>query len=682
MASRHVQALCSAACLVLCLVLAVGIATAASDSTYTPYKDAISGRVLGLIRQDFRPAAGKAGTPVTSAAVVDQARDFVATHAEELGLEPSTVELVALATEVDKLGLGHQRFGLRHGGLPVFGGEVYVHIDGGAGVYYVTTKPMGEAPATLVPVLTAEDARQAALDWAATKAPVGAPIEADVPELVILPLRVSGQRDSNESRLAWWVRVATADQINFDEQCFVDARDGAIVFHISNIATLVRQIADCNVFPSSCYMDVQRTQYMPYWFGRSETPPVRGPHPIPGVFYGSNDVDMSHAYAIEPHNYYLNKFNRNGGNDQGGIGTGLYEVPISATRALTHLDLMWAACPASAAFGFTKGQLQFCVNSVTAMDIFGHEYAHSIPLFSFRDQNGRPIGAVYAGETGALQEAYSDLVGDAIELQFSGQHNWILGASFLANGTPVESNLGPIRDLADPASLIEPEFGLPYPDRFYSPNVYCGTVDGGGLHHNSTVPGYSMYLTAEGGTANGCTITAIGQDAVERIWYRAWTVYFTRTATFNEAYFGLLQAAADLYPQEIVDQVRIALQAVEMDQPGLCSGLPAQTPACAFVSAVPEDSVSPADGSSIRFCGPNPAFGPATIKYALARPGRVDVTVYDAAGRLVDTVASESQDRGIHQATWTGRRAASGIYFVRVAVDGQTVGTEKLLVIR
>jgi hypothetical protein len=191
-----------------------------------------------------------------------------------------------------------------------------------------------------------------------------------------------------------------------------------------------------------------------------------------------------------------------------------------------------------------------------------------------------------------------------------------------------------------------------------------------------------MYLAAEGGSFNGCTISAIGEDAVERIWYRAWTTYFTQTATFNEAYFALLQAAADLYPQEIVDQVRIAMQAVEMDQPGLCSGLPVQTPACAFVSAVPDESASPAEGSSIQYCGPNPSFGQATIKYALARDGEVEIAVYDISGRQVAMVLRERQERGLHQATWTGRRAASGVYFVRVSVGGVTIGTGKLMVVR
>lgn len=653
-------------------LLAAAVQSAHAVETYTQLKDSATGLVISLSLDGYRPNAGVAKSTMTADAVTAQAMDFVARHGEDLGISGAPADLVALPAAVDKLGLGHQRFALRHGGLPVYGGEVYIHIDPAVGVYYATIKGMGEAPPTLNPTLTTEDARQAALDWSITRVHGDAQLSTDLPELVILPLRITGDRTSNASRLAWRLRSEAENPAAFDEDCFVDAHDGAMLLHFSNNQGISRQIFDCNTLPATCAIDTWRSQYQ-YWFGRSEPYGTRGPHPIPGIFYGSRDVDLSYQYFGECHSYYQTKFNRDGGNDLGGIGSG-GSVPVTASRALTHLDGMWAYCPAFAGFSRTYGQLQFCVGSVEAIDIFGHEYAHSIPYFT--------NAAVYHGETGALNEAHSDLVGDALEFQFSGSHNWILGESYLSDGTPFLSGLGSLTNMSDPGSFIQAETGLPYPDRFYSESVYCGDLDNGGVHYNMTVPGHSMFLVAEGGTFNGCTISPIGHDAVERIWYRAWTTYFSSTATFNEAYFALQQAAADLYPQEVVDQVRIALQAVEMDQPGACSGIPAVTPACAGVTAVPGNLVSPAEGSSIRYCGPNPSFGQATIEYALARDGEVDIAVYDISGRHVATVLREHQERGLHQATWAGRQAASGVYFVRVSVGGVTVGSEKLIVVR
>jgi hypothetical protein len=101
------------------------------------------------------------------------------------------------------------------------------------------------------------------------------------------------------------------------------------------------------------------------------------------------------------------------------------------------------------------------------------------------------------------------------------------------------------------------------------------------VHHNSTVPGKAAYLTAVGGNFNNCTITGLGTQKVEQIWYRASVNYYASSETFNGAYQALRQACLDLYPAADCAELTKALQAVELDQPGKCSGLPAQPPACA-----------------------------------------------------------------------------------------------------
>jgi Zn-dependent metalloprotease len=90
----------------------------------------------------------------------------------------------------------------------------------------------------------------------------------------------------------------------------------------------------------------------------------------------------------------------------------------------------------------------------------------------------------------------------------------------------------------------------------------------------------AAYLLAEGDFFNGCTIRGIGLNRLEQIWYRALVHYFVSSETFNGAYAKLQQAAVDLYPadKQTIAQVRRAFQAVEMDQPGKCSGIPARVP--------------------------------------------------------------------------------------------------------
>jgi hypothetical protein len=76
---------------------------------------------------------------------------------------------------------------------------------------------------------------------------------------------------------------------------------------------------------------------------------------------------------------------------------------------------------------------------------------------------------------------------------------------------------------------------------------------------------------------------------------------------------------------------------------------------------------------------PNP-FNPSTaIKFSSARAGRVDVRIFDVAGRLVQTI-SKNATQGVNEVRWNGmssdgRNLASGVYFVKVKYPD---GTESL----
>jgi hypothetical protein len=134
------------------------------------------------------------------------------------------------------------------------------------------------------------------------------------------------------------------------------------------------------------------------------------------------------------------------------------------------------------------------------------------------------------------------------------------------------------------------------PRSMYDRNYYCGStsVDNGGVHANSYVVSYAAYLLARGGSFNNCTINPIGMDAVGAIWYRA-NGYYSASANFAEAFLDLQQAAADLYPSNVVAEVRKALQAVEMDQPGRCNtSTPRAKPEPASTTCSAPDFANPA----------------------------------------------------------------------------------------
>jgi subtilisin-like proprotein convertase family protein len=81
---------------------------------------------------------------------------------------------------------------------------------------------------------------------------------------------------------------------------------------------------------------------------------------------------------------------------------------------------------------------------------------------------------------------------------------------------------------------------------------------------------------------------------------------------------------------------------------------------------------------------PNP-FNPKTmIRFDLPTTGRVDLAIYDVTGRRVATLAGGSMDAGFHEVEWLGRddkgaSLSSGVYFSRLAFDGQVLKSKMLL---
>jgi hypothetical protein len=91
--------------------------------------------------------------------------------------------------------------------------------------------------------------------------------------------------------------------------------------------------------------------------------------------------------------------------------------------------------------------------------------------------------------------------------------------------------------------------------------------------------------------------------------------------------------------------------------------------------------------SAVEFLAPNPTGGSVSVTYRLARAGEVHVSVYDIAGRLIARPLAGRQGPGPQRATWNGRtedgrRVSSGVYFMRVTLDGARIGTRRVVVRR
>ncbi|XXF76215.1 M4 family metallopeptidase [Myxococcaceae bacterium GXIMD 01537] len=183
---------------------------------------------------------------------------------------------------------------------------------------------------------------------------------------------------------------------------------------------------------------------------------------------------------------------------------------------------------------------------LTALDIAGHEIAHGL--------TERTAGLIYRNESGALNEAMSDIFGAGVEWYAAQKNpgvkfNWTVGETAWTPGNGSEDGL---RYMNDPT-----KDGV---SKDYYPTRYAGGSDNGGVHLNSGIANNAFYLLANGGTNRSSGIEvkdAIGMEKGLKIYYRALAHYMTPNTNFAQARTATIQAATDLYGANSVEVQKV-----------------------------------------------------------------------------------------------------------------------------
>jgi hypothetical protein len=68
---------------------------------------------------------------------------------------------------------------------------------------------------------------------------------------------------------------------------------------------------------------------------------------------------------------------------------------------------------------------------------------------------------------------------------------------------------------------------------------------------------------------------------------------------------------------------------------------------------------------------PNPFNPTTTIRFVLPRASFTELSIYDAAGRRVESVLSTHLEEGVHEVPWRADNAASGLYWARLEANGR-----------
>jgi thermolysin len=188
-----------------------------------------------------------------------------------------------------------------------------------------------------------------------------------------------------------------------------------------------------------------------------------------------------------------------------------------------------------------------------ALDVCAHELSHAVTSFH--------SNLTYYGESGALNESFSDIMGTACEWFFQpagtgyNMADWVngedAGPTFTYDKCRRQDNPNLNSQLKDAG--YSSAYWYPDPAHIAQkvPTLYSGStaIDNGGVHLNMTIFPHAFYLLAHGGVNpySGLTVSAIGLAAAERIFYDAWINRMTSSTTFLQAAQALLNSAYYLY---------------------------------------------------------------------------------------------------------------------------------------
>ncbi|MFA2763215.1 M4 family metallopeptidase [Bacillus pacificus] len=187
---------------------------------------------------------------------------------------------------------------------------------------------------------------------------------------------------------------------------------------------------------------------------------------------------------------------------------------------------------------------------VRAFDIAGHEFTHAV--------TSSESNLEFFGESGAINEALSDIMGTAIEKYINnGEFNWTIG----------EQSGSVLRNMKNPSSVKFFD-GVPYPDD-YSKFSDLNGEDNEGVHFNSSIINKVAYLIAQGGTQNDVTVNGIGEDKMFDIFYYANTDELNMTSNFSELRLACLKVATNKYGANSieVETVQKAFDAAKIKGP-------------------------------------------------------------------------------------------------------------------
>jgi len=439
------------------------------------------------------------------------------------------IVLETKAIHIDDDGREHVRFKRKYRGLDIIGGDLITHKDKVSGL-----SSSDEANPKNFNLESKPSINQAYAEKIAREK-----FKGSLKQLRNLGLVIFAHDPAKEPKLAWDILIrGTVKSLHPSEtHFFIDANTAEILGSWDDIQTAV---GTGNGIQNGVV--ALETSQNPTTLLYSLQDPLRGNlHTVDdlnqAIFTSSvnvfgNGLSSDRASAAADAQFgaattwdYFNKAHGRLGIRNDGIGS-----KSIVHYGVNYANAFWQDSCLCMTYGDGDGNT---IKPLVSLDVVGHEMSHGI--------TSATAGLIYAGESGGLNEATSDIFGSMVEFYANSAADapdYLIGEKIFTNGSFIRSMNNPNAD------------GL-------SPNCYSSTLGTLDVHYSSGVANHFFYLLAEGTspasqlpastTCNSSALTGIGRDAAAKIWYRALTLYMVSNTNYAGARTATLRAAEDLY---------------------------------------------------------------------------------------------------------------------------------------
>lgn len=505
-----------------------------------------------------------------------------------------------LKVSTDALQMTHAKVAQTYKGIDVFGGELILHTDRNGTLTEVNGRAIPNLNVNATASISADRALQLAL------AEIGnVPyrwLDADAeqilkevyedesrswkptPKLSIAP--VNGDFDVADYRLTWHFVIPVDGDEPANWHYFVDAATGEVINKYNAIHHADKAGSGTSTYYGNVSFRVNSTSKTNQMYDvvrKIKTYDGKNRTTLPGTL--STDADAvwsttaqkamvdAHWGASKVYDYYSSTHARNSFNGAGA------EIRSTVHHRSGYNNAFWNG--SQMVYGDGDG-VNF--TALTSLDVVAHELTHAVTEYE--------SSLVYQGESGALNEAMSDIFGAAVEFAVFSDANWLIGEDCYTPGTSGDA----LRYMNNPNLGDQPDT---YQGTMWAST--SSTYDNGGVHINSGVLNFAFYLMSAGGSGTNdagtaFSVAAIGIDKARLIAYRANANYMTSSSNFAAARSAFLSAATDLYGASSAEYTSVdnAFKAVGVG--GTSGGGGGTTPPTNYVEAESNNSISTANG--------------------------------------------------------------------------------------